>query len=213
MSARRTHRDRRRRDLGQNFLSPASARHFVGQANVTSDDVIVEIGAGLGTVTAELSGRGARILAVEADPEWSRRLRHRFKTAPNVRVVSKNFFDVRLPKHAFRVIGNLPFSQTTDILKRLLDDPASQMLRADVIIQWDVARKRAAVPPTTLLSTSWVPWWELRLLDKIPATAFRPKPKVDAGILSITRRTPPLLPPDMATDYAEFVRSRWPFSQ
>jgi len=71
----------------------------------------------------------------------------------------------------------------------------------------------AATPPATLLSTAWAPWWEMHLARRIPATSFRPVPRVDAGLLTITRRDPPLLPVAMARRYAAFVQSGWPFSQ
>lgn len=75
-----------------------------------------------------------------------------------------------------------------------------------------MARKRAAVPPATLVSTTWAPWWEFRLGRRIPAGNFRPVPRVDGGVLTITGRQPPLLPLAMAADYAGFVRRLWPFT-
>ena len=128
-------------------------------------------------------------------------------------MVEGDVLSLALPAEPFRLWGSLPFGRTTDILRRLLDDPASALQRADVIVQWEVARKRAASPPATLLSTAWAPWWELRLTRRIPAAAFRPVPRVDAGLLAITRRDPPLLPPAMARAYASFLRQHWPFGQ
>jgi 23S rRNA (adenine-N6)-dimethyltransferase len=78
-------------------------------------------------------------------------------------------------------------------------------------VQWEVARKRAAVPPATLLSAQWAPWWEFRLGCRIPASAFEPVPAIDAAALAIVRRAPPLLPIAMARSYARFLRRSWPF--
>lgn len=97
------------------------------------------------------------------------------------------------------------------ILRRLLDDPRVLLDRADLVVQWEVARKRASRPPSTLLSTTWAPWWEFRLGRRIAAHEFRPVPKVDAAVLVIRRRSEPLLPTAMASSYAEFVRAHWPF--
>jgi 23S rRNA (adenine-N6)-dimethyltransferase len=80
---------------------------------------------------------------------------------------------------------------------------------ADLIVQWEVARKRALMPPTTLLSTTWAPWWCFEIGERIPAAAFRPVPSVDAALLRVTRRDPPILPPHMAGPYATFVRRQW----
>jgi 23S rRNA (adenine-N6)-dimethyltransferase len=93
----------------------------------------------------------------------------------------------------------------------MLDEPGVPLKRADVIVQWEVARKRAATPPTTLLSTIWAPWWEFRLGPRIPATEFRPIPRVEAAVLIVTPRERPLLPPFMAHSYADFIRGHWPF--
>jgi len=145
------------------------------------------------------------------DPVWAERLRQRFAGQRGVRIVARDFLGLVLPRKPFRVLGSLPFAKTTDIFHRLLDDPATPLRRADVIVQWEVAVKRAAMPPTTLLSTAWAPWWEMHLTRRIPATRFRPEPQVDAGLLAITRRDPPLLPVAMAGAYAAFVRREWPF--
>jgi 23S rRNA (adenine-N6)-dimethyltransferase len=77
------------------------------------------------------------------------------------------------------------------------------------VVQWEVARKRAATPPSTALSTAWAPWWTFELGRRIPARAFRPVPRVDAAMLHVARRHPPILPPRMAADYVDFVERRW----
>ena len=212
MSApRRTVRDRRRRRLGQNFLDPRTAEQLVDQAAFQPGEHVIEVGAGLGAWTHALVRRDVRLTAVEIDPNWSRRLRDRFRGHRLVRVVEADFLSLPLPSKPFRVVGSLPYAKTTEILRHLLDDPASGLQRADIIVQWEVARKRAMSPPSTLLSTTWTPWWEVRLAQRVPAQAFRPVPAVDSGWLTIIRRDPALLPTGMAQAYADFVRHHWPF--
>ena len=135
---------------------------------------------------------------------------HSLALPDRVQVVEADILSVPLPTRPFRAIGSLPFGQTTGILHHLLDNPTVPLERADVVVQWEVARKRAAVPPSTMLSTAWAPWWEFRLGPRIPAAGFRPIPRVDAGVLVITRRSRPLLPVAMARRYADFVRAHWP---
>ena len=213
-AGRRTARDERRRRLGQNFLRAELADRFVEAAGVTAGDLVVEIGAGSGAITAALARRGAEVVAVELDPVWADRLRRSIGRAhgDRVRIVAGDFLAVPLPRRPFRVVACLPFGSTTAVLSRLLDDPHARMHRADVIVQWEVARKRGAVPASTLRSTAWAPWWEFRLGRRIPAAEFRPVPRVDGGVLVITRRDPPLLPQSMAARYQAFVRANWPFS-
>lgn len=209
MSAnRRTPRDVRRRRLGQNFLRRELADRIVGEAGVLPGEFVIDIGAGAGAFTLALAHRRADVVAIELDPIWAARLR---ATARHVRVVNADFLDVPLPSRPFRAVGCLPFGATTAILHRLLDNPSVPLVRADFVVQWEVARKRAATPPSSLISTTWAPWWEFRLGRRVPAAEFRPVPKVDAAVLSIVRRDPPLLPSAMAVPYAAFVRANWPF--
>lgn len=212
-AGRRTPRDERRRRLGQNFLRPDAADRLVGEADVRPDELVVEPGAGAGALTIAMARRGADVLAIELDEQWSEQLEERASvlTAGRVRVVRGDFLSVRLPSQPYRVLGCPPFAQTTALLRHLLDDPSPHLKRVDLIIQWEVARKRASSPPTTLLSTRWAPWWDFRLGPRVPASQFRPVPQVDAGLLTVTRRDPPLLPVAMARPYAEFVASYWPF--
>ncbi|MGO9198906.1 MAG: rRNA adenine N(6)-methyltransferase family protein [Acidimicrobiales bacterium] len=210
---RRTPRDERRRSLGQNFLSPRLADRLIEQAGVRAGELVVELGPGAGALTMALARQGADVLAIEIDPAWADRLRLRAAgVAPGrVRVVTADFFSCRLPDQPFRVVGCVPFGVTTDICRRLFDDPRSPLWRADLIVQWEVALKRAQSPPATLVSTLWAPWWEFELGWRIPAQQFRPVPRVDGGVLIARRRQQPVLPVQMARPYQDFVQAHWPF--
>jgi 23S rRNA (adenine-N6)-dimethyltransferase len=209
----RTARDARRRSLGQNFLAPERGRELVASAGLRPGELVVEIGAGRGALTRSLAELPIDVVAVELDPVWALRLREELARAGcrRVRVVRADFLRYRLPAHPFRVVGSLPFGRTTEICRRLFDDPRLPLVRADLVVQWEVAVKRASQPPSTLLSTAWAPWWEFRLGPRIPASAFRPVPRADAGVLVATRRPEALLPPALAGAYAGFVRAHWPF--
>ena len=207
MSAARTPRDERRRRLGQHFLGSELADALVDEASIRPGELVVEIGAGRGALTHALARRGAQVVAIEKDPDWADRLRR--EVTPNVTVVCCDVLDFRLPRRPFRALGSIPFGATTAILRRLLDDPDGALQRADLVVQWEVARKRAATPPATMLSTTWAPWWTFEVGRRIPARAFRPVPAVDAAVLCVRRRTPPLLPDRMAPAYGTFVRRQW----
>ncbi len=210
-AGRRTERDERRRRLGQNFLRPDLADTLVAQAAFDPGDLVVEIGAGRGACTFALARRGLRVVALEKDPHWAQRLRSEAsrRGAENVSVVCCDVLRYRLPRRPFSVFASLPFGATTAILRHLLDQPGGALQRADLVVQWEVACKRAASPPTTLLSTTWAPWWSFEIVRRLPATGFRPVPRVDAAVLRVTRRTPPVLPDHMAGAYAAFVREQW----
>lgn len=209
---RRAPRDERRRRLGQNFLRADLAERLIAEADIRPGELIIDIGAGSGALTWALARRGAEVVALEVDPAWAARLRRlALQVEGRVEVVQADFLSWRLPSRPFRVVGCLPFGATTAILHRLFDDPMLALVRADLILQWEVARKRAESPPSTLISTAWAPWWEFHLGRRIPADEFRPMPRVDGGVLVATRREPPVLTPLMASAFAGFVRDRWPF--
>jgi 23S rRNA (adenine-N6)-dimethyltransferase len=210
-AGKRTPRDERRRRLGQNFLRPDLADALVAQAAFDAGDLVVEIGAGRGACTFALARRGVRVIALERDPHWADHLRRETarRQVPNISVVCCDALGYRMPRRPFRAMGSLPFGATTALLRHLLEDPGSGLRRADLVVQWEVARKRASRPPTTMLSTSWAPWWSFELGRRLPADSFRPVPSVDAGVLRVTRREPPLLPDHMASAYASFVRRQW----
>jgi 23S rRNA (adenine-N6)-dimethyltransferase len=98
---------------------------------------------------------------------------------------------------------------TTALFARLFDNPAVGPLRADLLVQYEVARKRAATPPTTLRSAAWAPWWTFQFGPVVPRKAFRPVPRVDAALLVVRRRYPPILPEWMAPQLREVLRPAW----
>jgi 23S rRNA (adenine-N6)-dimethyltransferase len=210
-AGKRTPRDERRRRLGQNFLRPDLADLLVAEAAFEPGDLVVEIGAGRGACTLALARRGVHVIALERDPHWAEQLRRavRRQGLAHVTVVCCDALGYPMPRRPFRAMGSLPFGATTAVLRHLLDDRGGGLRRADLIVQWEVARKRAAVPPTTMLSTAWAPWWCFALGRRLPADSFRPVPSVDAAVLRVTRRAPPLLPDHMADAYAAFVRRQW----
>jgi 23S rRNA (adenine-N6)-dimethyltransferase len=187
----------------QHFLrSQALAAEFVRDAGVGADDLVLDLGAGSGRLTAELAGAAARVVAVELDPEWVARLEGRWE---NVEVVCGDAACVAFPREPFRVVANLPFDRTTPILRHLLDDPHVQLVRADVIVEWGVAMKRALPWPSTFNDVVWGAWYSAAVTRRLPRRAFEPVPSVDAGVLVLERRARPLVPVELAERYRGFV--------
>jgi 23S rRNA (adenine-N6)-dimethyltransferase len=103
------------------------------------------------------------------------------------------------------VVANLPFHGTNEILRHLHDDPLVPLERADLVVQWGVAVKRALPWPSTVNSVMWGAWYSLRVARRLPRTAFQPPPSVDAGVLVFERRPDPLVPLELAAGYRRFV--------
>ena len=194
----------RRRVLSQNFLVDHHAIDvLVGGSGVGDGDLVLDIGAGNGLISAALARRGARVQAIERDPALAARLRAKFATWPSVTVVEADVLAMPLPAEPFRVVANIPFGITTQILRRLLDEDGLD--RADMIVQAEVARKRGTRGRGTLLNACWEPWFEFGTGARIPAAAFRPRPRVDAAVLIVARRDPPLVDPGFRREYTSFV--------
>jgi 23S rRNA (adenine-N6)-dimethyltransferase len=192
----------------QHFLRSARlASALVADAGVAPGELVVDVGAGGGRLTAPLAAAGARVVAVELDPVWAARLRARFAGQPNVTVVEADALAFRLPSEPFRVVANPPFHITTATLRRLLDDAAVPLARADVIVEWAVARKRATPWPSSLLTVLWSARFELAAVRRLPAACFEPKPETDAGSLRAVRRERPLVAAGEWPRFRRFVEA------
>ncbi len=175
-------------------------------------DLVVDIGAGAGALTIPLARAGAEVWAVEADPAWATRLDRTLDEAglaPAVRVIATDLRQLRLPRRPYRVVANPPFGLTSEVLGLLLDDPARGPVRADLILQQEVARRHAASPPAALRTAAWAPWWHFELGVRVGRDAFRPRPSVDARVLTVIRRRQPVLPMWLAPGFAEALRPLW----
>lgn len=202
-----------RHELGQNFLHHRPTIDRIadlargGTRTGSADRVrtaggtgaILEIGPGSGALTAALARLGRPLTLVELDEHRVRELRRRF---PRAEVVHADALLV--PFDAPLIVGNLPFHLTTPLLRKLLRSPCWE--RAILVTQWEVARKRAGVGGGTLLTGQSAPWFEFRLRCRVPARAFRPVPGVDGGLLDVSRRESPLVPPAERAAYERFVR-------
>jgi 23S rRNA (adenine-N6)-dimethyltransferase len=179
-----------RQELGQNFLADptiiAAVRDLVREQ---TQGPIIELGAGDGALTGPLARLGRPVTALEIDPRRVRRLQTRF--GRQVEVVRADVLRHRFPAAPHTVVGNVPFHLTTAIIRKLLSERGWSS--AVLIVQWEVARRRAGVGGASMLTASWWPWYEFGLVRRIPAAAFRPVPSVDAGLMTMRRRPVPLV--------------------
>ena len=194
--------DERRRKLSQNFL--VDQRAISAMVDALEGDVgtpVLEFAAGSGNITRKLLSRGHRVTAVELDHELATKLK--FDFAGRAHVAECDLMAYELPAEPFNIVSNVPFHLSTDLQRRLM--MASHWSIAVLLLQWEVARKRAGMQGGTLVTAAWWPWFDFELLGRVPAHAFRPVPRVDCGVLRIRRRPQPLVEDQAA--YQKFVEA------
>lgn len=216
-------RHRRQVCLAQNFLrSPQLARRLVSLSKIGSRDIVYEIGAGNGIITAVLASMARQVIAIEKDPRLVHRLRERFRSLCNVEIVEEDFleytfrvrpsdsaFPLRLerwtPDSEFKIFGNIPFNITAKILRKILYE-RSNIGEACLILQKEAAKKFSGSPKESLSSILAKPFFEFEILYQLRRTDFRPMPAVDSVLISIKRRTRPLIEIHDVASYRDFVQ-------
>lgn len=198
-------RDTRRRELSQNFLrGKEAAERFVDTADLRPDGLVLEVGGGEGAITEAAAVRCRKLDVYEIDPVYARKLRNRVSGHGNVRVVEGDFLAAPPPDGPFQVIGNVPFSITAPVIRWCLG--AGALDNATFITQLEYARKRTGdFGRWSLLTVSSWPLFSWELRGRISRTQFRPVPRVDAGVLQLTQRPRPLVPPSRMRAYERMV--------
>lgn len=195
----RQHGLRPNKGLGQNFLvDETHLARIVEAAGVSPDDEVLEIGAGLGSLTRHLAANAARVVAVELDRGLFPALLQVVDGLDNVEVVQGDILKLDLSKFfikpGFLVIANIPYYLTSNLIRHLLENEAHPAQLA-LTIQREVAERACAEPPgMSLLSLGVQLYGKPRIAHHIPAGAFYPAPKVDSALLVVDLYTEPRLP-------------------
>jgi 16S rRNA (adenine1518-N6/adenine1519-N6)-dimethyltransferase len=193
-----------RRDLGQNFVAdPNTVRRIAHLAGVGPGDRVVEIGAGLGSLTLALAETGAEITAIEVDHGLVGVLTDVVGGCDRVRIVeadaTKLDWAELLGEHdGWILVANLPYNVATPLVADVLDG-VPQVARMLVMVQREVAERLAAQPRTPAygaVSVKVAYWAHARIVGDVPASVFVPRPNVDSALVAITRRPPPDVAPE-----------------
>lgn len=197
-----------RKSLGQNFLmDPNIIDKITGAAGLTPDDLVVEIGPGLGALTTKIARNAGKVLAVEVDRGLLPALAETLAGVGNVEVIQGDALEVDFDKmveektggvygrggRKYKLLANLPYYITSPLLMHLLHGRFNLSLMV-VMIQLEVAARMSASPGTKdygALSVAVQYFAEPKLLFRVPRTVFFPSPGVDSVVVRLTVRPEP----------------------
>lgn len=211
----RRHRITLHHRFGQNFLIDASLRDAITDAaGISRDDEVLEVGAGVGTLTVALAQRARKVVAVELDRNLIPALREVVGRVPNIEIVEADIlrFDVagRFPGGGEIVAGNIAYNLTGALIRKLLDHP-SRPRRLSLVVQKEVAERWTASTAASLATVAVQVFAEPKLVMTIPADAFTPAPKVDSALAVLEVRAKPAVEVDDFEDFFRFVEAAFQF--
>ena len=188
-----------RRAFGQNFVADANTvRKIARLADVHAGDFVLEIGAGLGSLTLALAETGAHIVAVEIDNGLVEVLRENIASLPNIEVIHGDAMQLDwrpllAKSKQWRVVANLPYNLATPIVADILD----QIPQVDyllVMVQREVADRlvaRVGSDAYGAVSVKIEYWATSKIVGDVSASVFIPQPRVESALVEIRRRTEP----------------------
>ncbi len=189
--------------LGQNFLID---RHILDKiiesADIKPNDIILEVGPGIGTLTQKLAEKAGRVIAVEKDQTMIKILGETLKDFKNIKVINADVLKLNPKPYAlnpYKVIANIPYYLTSPLIRKFLEvenKPDFMVL----MLQKEVARRICAKPPNmSLLAISAQFYADAKIVSYVSKNCFWPAPKVDSAIIKITPHTPVIARSPQAT--------------
>ncbi len=192
----------------QHFLrNPRLIAELIGHSNIRRGDLVIDIGAGSGAITAVLARRCRQVLAYENEPGILNKLQQNMRRHKNVKVIAQDFLLAKLPDEPYKVFANIPFHLSADIVRKLTNNEMHAPRSIYLIVQKQFAQKIAPSDRhfTSQLGAQLAPWWQTRIRRPLRRTDFTPPPAVDTVLLELKPRPEPLLPTLERDEYQSFV--------
>ena len=198
-----------KKSLGQHWLKDPEILADIAEATeLTGDDIVLEIGPGLGTLTSRLLARANSVTAVEFDADLARKLPGQFP-GKKLNVVNQDIlqFDLnQLPKN-YKVVANVPYYITSKIVEKLMTAENKPSI-AVLLVQKEVAERIAAEAGNmSVLSVSVQIFAEAELDIEVPRQFFTPPPKVDSQVVVLRTRNNSLITPEDQRDFFRIVKA------
>ena len=205
----RRHRITLKHRLGQNFLIDSRLRDAIAEAaGVTADDDVLEVGAGVGTLTFALAPRARRVIAVELDRDLLPALWEVTREFPDVEIVHADVLRLNIAAHV--VAGNIPYNLTGALIRNLLDS-TPRPRRLSLVVQKEVAERWTATTAASLATVAVQVFAEARMIFTIPAASFQPQPRVDSALVVLEVRPQPAVDVEDFDAFFRFVEGVFQF--
>ncbi len=199
-----------KKSLGQHWLHDQAALTAICEAaEIRSGDTILEIGAGLGTLSSQILTYGVHLIAVEYDETLVAYLRDEFQTVPDIAIEQADIrgYDFSVLPESYKIVANIPYYLTAYLLRILSSEQINRPSRAVLLVQEEVAQRVCAQPgQSSVLSLSVQYYYEATLGQRVAAQLFTPPPKVNSQILCMSHRSQPLFNDVNSKDLFQIIK-------
>jgi 16S rRNA (adenine1518-N6/adenine1519-N6)-dimethyltransferase len=198
--------------LGQNFLTdPSILSGIVETAGVSDQDIVLEIGAGLGHLTGQLAKTAKQVIAVELDHRLIPALEDRLASLEKIQIVQGDILTLDLAdliqEDNYLVVANIPYYITSAIIRYLLES-ARRPRKIILTIQYEVAQRIcSSAGRMSILALSVRMYGNPSLAFRIPAEAFYPAPKVDSAVVEVDLLPQPLLSVEKRENFFQLIKA------
>ena len=197
--------------VSQNFLT---SRKIIDRllhiSNIKKTDHVVEIGAGKGHITRALISKCGSVTAVELDKNLYQKLSCSLADEPNITIINNDFLKVKLPQNEYKVFANIPFSITTDIIKKLTqsDNPP---VNAWLVMEKGAAKRFSGKPCDNLQSLLLKPFYNTEMKYYFSRDDFHPSPSVDTVLFHISKKATPDIEFSNRNHYYDFINRSYKY--
>lgn len=191
----------------QTFLrNPRFIARLVGKSDITKDDLVYDIGAGSGIISAALLKKAGQVVAIEPEPTAAKKWRDRLGRETNARLIQQDFLKLNLPRtESYKVFSNIPFHLSSKILTKLVSAPV-QPTSVYLIVQKQFARK--LLPSSDFTSALGIyvnAFYRVRIVQDLRRDDFYPQPNVDTVLLELRARKNPYIELEQRQPYLTLI--------